>query len=87
MSAAVAVAPARHDDGAGDDAEHLRAPAGGFEKSLRRVGVPVGEDQLGVGRGVQDFTAEDAVPAVAWPRVAVAAEGAGQDLAGRALPR
>src|SRR5262249_38624941 len=78
LAAAFAVAPARHDDGTGDDPRPLLLrPADRLQKLLRPVGLPVGEEQLGLrGEGVHDLAAQDSVLAVLGLQVAVGPERA-----------
>ena len=83
IAAALPVAPVGSNDGTGDDPCALApAPADGFEKGLRALDVPIGEEKFGVGgEGVNDFTAEDAV-LIARLQVAVGAERLRGDVGG-----
>src|SRR5262249_44519752 len=76
-TAAVAIAPARHDHGTTDDARPLPlGPAHGCQKCLRLIRLPVREDQPRArGQCVQDLATQDAVLAGPGLEVAIAAKG------------
>src|SRR5262249_43822885 len=83
----LAVAPGGHDDRAGDDARPLLArPLDRVEKGARLVGLPVGQQQFGLGgERVNDLAAEDAVLAVLGFEVAIAPERFRRELRGDGL--
>ena len=61
--ASVTIAPARHDEGTGEDTGPLPArPAHRLQKLIGAVGVPIGKKQFCLrGQGMHDFSAENAV--------------------------
>src|SRR6516165_7893689 len=73
-SAAFAIAPRRHNHRAVNNPGSLTpTPISGLDKRFGAIGLPVGEEQLGVGSdGMNDVGTQDAVIAV--PRFEVAAE-------------
>src|SRR5437899_6747278 len=78
----LAVAPAWHDEGTGNDSRPLRArPAHRFEKFVGPIGIPVGEHQLCLRRqGVQRLGTQDAMLTVLRLQASVTAEGTDRDL-------
>src|SRR6266542_2518030 len=81
-AAAFAIAPAGHDDGTRDDAgPALAGPADRFQKLVGRIGVPIGEQYVRIGRQcVDNLAAEYAVLAILGFQVTIAAEGTSLNL-------
>src|SRR5579884_1306780 len=75
------VAPAGHDDGAGEDARSLPpCPADSGQELIGTLRFPVGQQQFRLrGQGVNHFGAQNAVLAVLGLQIAVETEGADVD--------
>src|SRR5438105_3978821 len=83
--ASVTIAPARHDEGTGEDTGPLPArPAHRFQKLIGAFGIPIDKKQFCLrGQGMHDFTAKNAVGTVLCFEIAVHAEGTDVDMSGQ----